>query len=183
MKRCVDGREFVSDMRSGLTETELMEKYRITSRCLQNLYRKLLKANAISRHELRTDVRACLYANTVEVHSLRTLPRESVICPLLTYTTEDTDTIGRVMDISLGGVGTIGLPAEAGDERTLIIAADKFFDVSQITLSVVCRWTKSENGRPPIAGWEILFSSRESEQALIELIRSLSSEGCVIPQA
>jgi hypothetical protein len=178
MKRTLDGREFVSDLKSGLTETELMEKYRITSRCLQRLYKKLLQAGAISPSDLRVDFRACLYANTVEVHSLRAVPREAVVCPLLVYLEDDPDTIGRVIDISPAGLGTAGLNSEVGNQRTLIIASDKFFNIEKIVLSVICRWSQSQNGKPPLAGWEIIFSDHKNKQALDDLLKALSSDSC-----
>lgn len=178
MKRALNGREFLSDLHSGLTETELMEKYRITSRCLQSLYRKLLNAGVLSRDDLKTEIRASLYSSTVELHALRNLPRESVVCPLLIYAEDEPDRIGRVMDISVAGVGTMGLLAKEGDQKTLIIAADKFFNVGRIVLSVVCRWTKTDTSAQALAGWEILFLDKDSEQELVKLIQSLSISFC-----
>ena len=52
-RRTIPARSFVGDMRSGMTDSALMEKYKLTARGLHSAFRKLLAATC------GATVRAC----------------------------------------------------------------------------------------------------------------------------
>lgn len=54
-KRKINGQAFINDIRSGMSDTELMLKYKLSSRMLQSLFRTLLKHQG---HNSGGDLRA-----------------------------------------------------------------------------------------------------------------------------
>ncbi len=51
-KKIINVREIVRDIISGMTDAELMDKYRLTAKGLVRVQEKLLEGNHISRSEL-----------------------------------------------------------------------------------------------------------------------------------
>jgi uncharacterized protein (DUF433 family) len=64
----VNARDATADIRSGLTDGDLMEKYRLTSRGLQDLFEQLAAAKLITREEL--DQRMASMASTVDLRGV-----------------------------------------------------------------------------------------------------------------
>jgi hypothetical protein len=52
VKREIKAREALKDIRSGMTDLALMDKYRITDRGLRSLFRKLLAAGLLNPREI-----------------------------------------------------------------------------------------------------------------------------------
>ncbi len=61
----LDAREFVGDIRSGMPDAELMEKYRVSSRGLQSVFDQLVKAGVMRQSEL--DQRMTSFDATVDL--------------------------------------------------------------------------------------------------------------------
>ncbi|MEW6137432.1 MAG: hypothetical protein AB1733_04295 [Thermodesulfobacteriota bacterium] len=64
-KRRITAREILSDVRKGLSDPALMEKYKLSAQGLQSVFQKLLKAGIISQAEL--DARSPLSERTVDI--------------------------------------------------------------------------------------------------------------------
>ncbi len=62
-KRTINTKEVVRDIRSHMTDEELMAKYRLSARGLQSVLRKLLEAKLITQSEF--DWRPVDYDDTV----------------------------------------------------------------------------------------------------------------------
>lgn len=52
MKREIKAREALNDIRQGMTDLDLMEKYRITDKGLRSLFKKLLAAGLLRPREI-----------------------------------------------------------------------------------------------------------------------------------
>ncbi len=61
----LDAREIVGDIRSGMPDAELMEKYRVSSRGLQSIFDQLVKAGVMRQSEL--DQRMTSFDATVDL--------------------------------------------------------------------------------------------------------------------
>lgn len=48
----IDGRKVVKDVRAGLSDDEIMEKYKLSKRQLQRVYRKIIEAGIVTPMEL-----------------------------------------------------------------------------------------------------------------------------------
>lgn len=64
-KRRITAREILSDVRKGLSDPALMEKYKLSAQGLQSVFQKLLKAGIISQAEM--DSRSPLSERTVDI--------------------------------------------------------------------------------------------------------------------
>lgn len=64
-KRKITAKEILADLRSGLDDPALMNKYNLSSEGLQSLFKKMLKAGVVTREDL--DSRAPLLEKTVEL--------------------------------------------------------------------------------------------------------------------
>ncbi|MDQ1238886.1 MAG: hypothetical protein QG577_1071, partial [Thermodesulfobacteriota bacterium] len=52
-KRRIKGNEIVADIKGGMTDQRLMEKYKLSEQALKNIFRKLVDAGAILESELQ----------------------------------------------------------------------------------------------------------------------------------
>ncbi len=64
-KRKIDAVSFVQDVRAGLTDLQLMTKYRLTNKGLQSAFDKLLSAKLLTQTDL--DFRPLEYDDTVSL--------------------------------------------------------------------------------------------------------------------
>jgi hypothetical protein len=62
-KRTINAKEIVNDIRSGMTDLQLMAKYTLSERGLESVLRKLLEAKIITKAEV--DWRPVDYDDTV----------------------------------------------------------------------------------------------------------------------
>jgi hypothetical protein len=63
-KRQINGRHVINDLRSGIGDWGLQEKYKLSPKSLQTIFKKLVARNAISHKELCE--RSFLYKGTTE---------------------------------------------------------------------------------------------------------------------
>ena len=167
-------KDILRDLRSGMTDEELMQEYRLTARGLGSLLRNLVDAKAISVSEV-------LQRSTApdEVPELlaefRVLPRNYVGFPLPIYEAQRPELRGVVCDITMDGVGTKGLNAKLDEIKTFVIPADEFFQTSPIVFQGLCCWSEEdEQGGRNTAGFRVVEILRGSMRELLKLIQALS---------
>jgi hypothetical protein len=99
-KREIKAREIVQDIRSGLTDSDLMEKYNLTDRLLQKVFNRLVDAKVISWSEIQERVRPYEDSEHLQTVTVRILPREKVDFPLPVYEADHPEIRGFVKDIT-----------------------------------------------------------------------------------
>lgn len=174
-------KDILRDLRSGMTDEELMHEYRLTARGLGSLLRGLVDAKAITVSEL-------LQRSTVpeEVPELlaefRVLPRNHVGFPLPIYEAQHPELRGVVCDITVDGVGTRGLNAKLDEIKTFVIPADEFLQISPIVFQGLCCWSdESKEEGENTAGFRVVEILKGSVRELQKLIQALSvadANGC-----
>jgi hypothetical protein len=172
-RRRIPARRFVDDMRSGMPDSALMEKYKLTARGLHSAFRKLLAANVVQPSELVG--RHSEYDETIDVNDIRALQRDKVEFPLPIYELNNPDSRGIISDITIMGVGITGFETDVGDIRQFVIPADEFFQVNRVEFKARCRWVKrDESDGECVSGFEIMKVSRGSLAGLRRLIQGLT---------
>jgi hypothetical protein len=166
-------REFVKDVRSGMTDAGLVEKYGISSEALHSIFRKLLDLKALTHDDLfgHEDLRtpSVLHAQK------RAMDRYVLDFELGMFDAHAPDNRGIVRDINEEGVGVTGMDATAGDTRTLLVSPDDFLEIQPFIFKAECRWSDAQGpGGARCAGFKIVHISDENLAALRELIRLLS---------
>ena len=155
-KQQISTREFVRDTRSGMTDSQLLEKYKLSPNRLQRVFRALIDGKIMTIDELAG--RYALLDDTVQhgIQSGRLLFRHVVDFVLHIYEKEKPETLGVVLDITEGGVGLKGIEAIIGESKNLVIPANKFFDVARVEFRARCRWvSREESTGQCVDGFEI----------------------------
>ncbi|MBI5568429.1 MAG: hypothetical protein HY914_00635 [Desulfomonile tiedjei] len=167
-------KDILRDLRSGMTDEELMQEYRLTARGLGSLLRDLVDAKAISVSELLR--RSTVPEDVPELLAeFRVLPRNHVGFPLPIYEAQHPELRGVVCDITVDGVGTRGLNAKLDEIKTFVIPADEFFQIGPIVFQGLCCWTEEgadEGGNT--AGFRVVEILKGSMRELQKLIQALS---------
>ena len=168
-KRTIKAKDIINDIRKGMTDSELMEKHRLSIKGLQSIFRKLEAIKAIKPSELYG--RFPGFDDTIEVDQIRRELREYLELSLPVYEVEHPDRTGSVRDISTTGFGARGIKASPGDVKTLAINPGKLFSIDAFNFEAVCRWVRRDGpNRDYVGGFEITAISDESEQKLRDLV-------------
>jgi uncharacterized protein (DUF433 family) len=166
-------REIVSDIKAGMTDPQLMTKYKIDRRALQSLFKKLLDLKAVSRDtlfgEMGLEYGTSLPANVREEN------RYVLDFDIPVYEVGLPETQGRVRDITEKGVGIRGLRHAVNDVKTLVVLGDAFGVVAPFEFSAICRWSGMDDREGTYAaGFQILDISENALQELRKLIKLIT---------
>ena len=168
-KRKINAKSVIKDIKEGLDDIGLREKYRLSSEALHKVFRELVKNKKISQAEL--DYRNQLTKVATDVEDLRELPRNYPALSVMVYDETDVQQKGVVRDITTEGIGVIGIEAEIGDKRTFVIDMGKLTDFDKFEFEAECRWVKRANlDDQCIAGFHITKISDQSRRNLTDLI-------------
>lgn len=171
-KRRIKGNEIVADIKAGMTDQRLMEKYQLSEHALKNVFRKLVDAGAILESELQERIPPECIPNYAK--NSRDYQRNYVFVRLPVYDMENLLNEGQVVDISERGLQINGIPAEMGEQKGFLIQADYFADVFPFSFEAQCEWaSKTEDGQWK-AGFRIIKISEGGLEELQKLIRMLS---------
>jgi hypothetical protein len=142
------------DIRDGLTEADLMQKYSLSSAAIQMIYRKLVDQRLVNPEKLYGRIH--MNEDWVGLARQRRLPR---VCPesfLVIYDSDDHENRGRVLDMTESGVGALGMRASINESKTLIIPPNDLFTTKEFVFRARCCWTRvQEETQEPAAGFEI----------------------------
>ncbi len=165
--------ELVREIRAGVSDFELMEKYGLSSRGLEKAFRALMDAGAVKEAELRN--RSQSGYDSVFIESMREIPRFYLAFAVEIYDARQPGIKGKLRDITEQGVGITGIQARVGEMKTLVIPADKFIDVQQIVFDAECIWAETEGLDGQFAaGFRIASISPQALSDLKALIRSVA---------
>lgn len=165
--------ELLQEIRSGVSDFELMERYGLSSKGLEKAFRTLIKAGAIKEEELRS--RSQSFYDTVFIESMREMPRYYLALTVEIYEATRPRNKGKLRDITEQGVGITGIPAKVGEVKTFVIPADKFIDVSRIVFDAECIWTEQEGpGGRVAAGFRLASISEQALTDLKALVRAVA---------
>ncbi len=171
-KRTIKASEIVRDLRSGMSDHELMEKYQLTVRGLESLFRKLEESKAVRRSELYG--RFSSFEDTVDLESTRKFSRSFLALPLRIYEQGNPENGGELLDAIEKGVGVRGLTVPSGQSARLVIASGGFVGLQDISFDAICRWGKQGDDGAWMSGFEIVTISEPDLQNLKKLIRGLA---------
>jgi hypothetical protein len=172
-KKKIKAKDIINDIRDGMTDSELMNKYSLSIRGLQSIFRKLEAVNAIKPSELYG--RFPGLDDTIEVDQFRRELREYLELSVPIYEMENPERIGAVKDISTKGIGARGIKASPGEVKTLVINPANLLSVDAFSFEAVCRWVRRDGpNRDYVGGFEITAISEESEQKLRDLVSKVS---------
>jgi hypothetical protein len=172
MKRQIDGKLVINDLRSGLRDGDLQCKYKISSYALLTVYRKLLAHNAISHSELCE--RSPLYRERIHPARQRKHNRLNLHIPIKIC---DAQTLanGLLSNISEKGLRIAGIEATIGDVKTFEIPLNELMQTNFLVIAARCKWIElmGQNQKYLAAGFEITDISERDSKSLRDFMRFL----------
>jgi PilZ domain len=172
-KRRISATQVVRDIRSGFTQEDLQEKYKIALHRVEKLFKRLVAANVVTESEL-----ADRYPSYKEaIAGINPFRNRRVLLPfeLIVYDIT-TSSIGLVRDISETGLRVAGKNCNVGDERTFQLPVDIFMEADPVLIVAKCQWVKvrGKTTKYATAGFEITDISDDDRTVLKTFVKSLS---------
>lgn len=165
--------DIVRDLRSGMTVSQLMEKYRISLSELRFVFRKLLNAELVTKDEL--DTRVTLYSDIAGLKGVRKWLRTTAAFPVWIYDSANLFATGHLLNISESGVCVKDVEALVGETRNFIVRSGAFGESHAFVFEGRCRWVDTEllSERKWVAGFEISNISNLDSAELRKLINHI----------
>jgi len=158
--------EIVNDMRVGMSDSEMMDKYKLSSNGLASTFKKLLDSRAISSFEFVQW--SALFCERPEVKNIRVFPRDSLKLRLPIYEAGRSEMRGEVLNISDGGLAVRGLEAQVHETRSFVIPIKE----APVLFKARCQWIRQEPVQgSSIGGFEVVSVVKGSWEKLLELIQ------------
>ncbi|MBI5568929.1 MAG: PilZ domain-containing protein [Desulfomonile tiedjei] len=176
-KRKIKASEIVPDIRKGMGNSELMEKYNLSIDGLHGVFTKLVHAKVLAMDQLED--RISLPDDPTVIEQIRKTPRAYPLVPFPIYDMDNMEEVYFVRDVSEQGIQVTGINAEVGQKVTFLIQALAFDEVDPFTFEAECRWTTAppESVDPePVAGFEITQISDDDSAELMKLVRAIKEE-------
>ena len=170
-KRKIRANDIIRDVRSGLTVSQLMDKYRFSLKVLRFVFRRLLNAGAITKDELTAQT--ALYNDTLELKGIRRWIRKTTGFPVRIYDSGNPFATGYVRDISEKGVCIEGIEAAVGEVKNFVVRSGAFGEGHTLVFEGKCRWVNPQEspGKKWVAGFEITSISSLDSGELRKLVR------------
>ena len=166
--RKIRARDLITDIRGGLTASQLMRKYRLSTKTMRLVFRQLLDANAVTKTEL--DERPTLYQCSI-AGSVRRARRRRITFPLQIFDNGNPFENGLVRDLSEKGVCVEGIATNIGDVKDFIIRAGNFYHGFTLVFEAGCRWVqRRDHDKRIVAGFEITNISALDSKELQRLL-------------
>ncbi|MBI5248943.1 MAG: hypothetical protein HY912_05560 [Desulfomonile tiedjei] len=170
MKKKIDAAEIMKDIKRGLGDVPIMEKYELAPTEYMSILEKLrslkgLEGQEVARRLLKGDW------STVGFDARRTR-RCYLILSVLARDLTDTEIRGQVQDLTERGFQLAGVAARAGVTREFILQSETTDGyLMPFVLKAQCRWsgTDSVTGSP-VSGFEIIQISMHDMEELQKLI-------------
>ncbi len=165
----IDGTDLTKDIRAGMSDAELMQKYGLSSEGLRFTLQTLIDTQVISLDEMYNTTSS--QSDTVLVNDMRESPRYFFAVVVEIYETNRPHIRGNLSNITESGIATEGIEAREGDAKVFVIPTDRFPEVERIVLEAECRWAKQDESTGEwSAGFEITKISDECLDNLAKLM-------------
>lgn len=174
--RQMDPGNMAEDVRSGMSDSDLMKKYMLSSEGLRRAFRSLLDARAISPDDIYGP--SSSHHDTVSVENKREVPRCHFAMEVIIYEVRHPEIKGLLNNVAEKGIAITGIEAQIGGTKTFIIPAVNFVQIDPIRFDAECKWA----GKDSItgewnSGFEITNISKTCLGDLKKLVQSASFLG------
>lgn len=167
VRRQIRVSEIVNDVRGGVSDSEMMDKYGLSSTGLARVFKKLLDTRAVSSFEFAQW--SVLFCESPEVKNIRLFPRDNLKFLLPIYEAGHSEMRGEILNISDGGLAVRGLQAQVNDTRSFLIpikGAPVFFKAK-------CRWVRQEPVHgATVTGFDVFKVVKGNWDQLLELTQA-----------
>jgi hypothetical protein len=170
-KRKIKAKNFLKNLRAGMTESQLMEMYSLSAEGLQRVLGKLAAAGLLETGELGPSLSET--GKEPLAGAGRRLRRCYPAFFIPVYDLDDLLAEGQLHDLNEKGMRVSGISSRPGAEMNLVIQADEVADVYPFCVGAKCRWTAVESDGRLIAGFEVTSWPPVAAEALEKIMKSL----------
>lgn len=168
----IKARDILEDIRLGLTDEELMDKFEMPKESLQIAFDQLVQAGLVTKHQLRS--RAASVSEIDESDVPRKLPRHFLVVRIGIHELDNPSNSGTIRDLSETGIGIVGIRAVMDDVQRLLIPPNDLNLAGEISFEAKCRWTRVGTGQETLCGYQIVAIEDEGLDKLRFLIQGLT---------
>jgi len=183
-RRKIVASEVVNDIRSGMEDVALMEKYKLSTTSFISALEELVRIKAVTPEELQT--RSAKYADSAIIADMRNFLRRAVPYPVPVFAyspknvviseTVHPESSGILGDVSENGICAKGIDATADEVKSFTVSPQAFDGlVAPFDFQAKCIWTGND-GPDSVAGFEITRISAWSLRELRKLIELIELE-------
>ncbi len=167
----IKAKEIVNEIIAGVADNELMDKYKLTFRGLQSVFKQLLDLKIVDAELLEGRIVPQLEAATTMITRL---PRTDIYVPIPVQDLTNPIVRGLVINISERGLGVKALRTEVDEVKALLVKPDGFLQLKPFALKAKCRWVKpSDDPQEILAGFEIISIGEKEQEELSNLIQTV----------
>ena len=154
-KRQIKGRDILSDLRSGMADSELQLKYKLSIKALLTVFKQLMACKSISHSELYEI--SSSYRDRVDHITRRRHPRADLAVRVPIYDMSSGE-LGVLRDISETGFRVAGIESKVGQAKTFQIPIDMFMQAEPLLIIAECKWVELKERKQKyfVAGFEIV---------------------------
>ncbi len=173
VKQMINAGELREDIRSGMGEIPIMEKYRISPGEFMDILETLKEVDSNDLEII--EARLNELRKNCDPSEMRSVPRNYMVFPATVHDAHDPSVWGLVNDITASGLQVEGIRAYVNEKRSLIFRCEDLSSETEIAFEALCRWAKrGHGGDKDVAGFEITSISDSSLAGLRNLMRYLS---------
>jgi len=165
--RKIRAREIVDDIRSRVSDFEIMSKYGLSLEQLEKVLEALLEAGEIRGAEIKE--RGLFFDDPAHRFQTRRFPRIYLRIPLEIEDLNNSSNKGLLTDLSDDGLRTRGIAAVVGEEKVFLVSLKEVRNRT-VRLRATCVWAKQDVDAKLLkeAGFKIIHIS---ERDLLEIRR------------
>ncbi|MBI5247983.1 MAG: PAS domain S-box protein [Desulfomonile tiedjei] len=174
-ERKIKAGEIARDLELGLSDAELMQKYKLSLKGLLSLYKRALEARIIESSEVER--RFASKENLVALEDARSSLRVNVRISIQVHEREHPEINGMISNMSVNGLRVEALQSVAGDVKVLVVPDNESFGTNQLVLESKCCWSETDTDGSCSAGYEIIRVLQGNLKQFVARIKYIDSEG------
>ncbi len=173
-KPVINAKEIIEDIRSGMEDAQLMQKYRLTSKGLQSAFSKLINNRLMTVEEVYGQRRSD-DEDTVIIDDMSLIQRHFLTVSVPIYEMGRPDHVGRLSEITERGLAISGIESRIGEIKSFVIPCRDFLKVRHVTFEAKCLWVKRHRTTRELSvGFQITKIDRRTLGHLRSLIQLLT---------
>jgi hypothetical protein len=174
-RREINIAEFVSDVRGGRTDADLMLLHQLDARGLQNALNTMVTLNKLTLEEVGNRARVAPTQSPSSPENQRKFPRHYVCLWIPVEDSEHTQSPGRLNDVSDTGLQVAGIAVAVGEIKRLTIGSPALPGINPFRLEAQCRWVSTQDEKDEsTAGFLITRIDETAREELRKLVQFVS---------
>jgi PAS domain S-box-containing protein len=167
----INAGEIAKDLQLGLSDAQLMDKYKLSLKGLLSLYKRAVEAGIIDACEVHR--RFGLSESLVTLEDCRNFPRITIQKTIQIHDIDRPEIKGTISNISESGLRTEALESARGDVRTLVIQPHEVTGTEPLVIEAKCCWSEYQSDGSCTAGYEVVGILRGNLKDLVAQIKNI----------